>query len=342
MKTHFVRELEPNQVITSFFLVHQKEVRINRSGQAYLSLLLADRTGVLDAKMWEGAEEVIGVFAREDFVKVKGQVLVHRNRPQLNVHKLRRAEAGEVDIEDYFPHTERNIDQMWAELQTAVSAMSNAHLKALVASFLDDEEIARRYRRAPAAKSVHHARIGGLLEHVVSLLHLCRFTAQHYPYVDLDLLVTGVVLHDLGKVYELNYDRTFGYTTEGQLLGHITITLNLLQARAAAIPGFPPKLKTLVEHIILSHHGQQDFGSPKRPAFPEALLLHFLDNLDSKMECMRAAIAGDQNIEGCWTSYNAALESTVLNTKKFLSEEAPAEPAAPPPATTDPDDGIAQ
>jgi 3'-5' exoribonuclease len=179
-----------------------------------------------------------------------------------------------------------------------------------------------------------------LLEHVVSLLRLCRFAAGHYPFIDRDLLTAGAVLHDLGKIYELRYERSFTYTTEGRLLGHITMLLNLLQERAAAIPGFPPKLKTLLEHVVLSHHGCEEFGSPKRPMIPEALLLHHLDNLDSKMEAMRAALAGDRNLEGCWTSYNAALETMVLKKDKFLADP-PAEPAGQPASTQEPDDGLA-
>ena len=337
MKTHFVSEFEPNQLVTSFFLVHQKEVRLNKSGQSYLSMLLADRTGVVDAKMWEGAEEAAAAFDRDDFVKIRALVQVHRHKPQLNVHKIRRAGAGEVDVADYFPRTEKNVDEMWTELRAAVAAIAEPHLRALADSFLDDPEIARRYRTAPAAKTVHHARIGGLLEHVISLLRLCRFAAGHYSFVDPDLLIAGAVLHDLGKIYELTYERSFGYTAEGQLIGHISMLLNLIQQRAAAIPGFPPKLQTLLEHVVLSHHGREEFGSPKRPMIPEALLLHHLDNLDSKMECMRAAIAGDRNLEGVWTSYNAALETAVLKKDKFLADP----PGEPTPAPIAEDDGLA-
>ncbi|HYM11082.1 MAG TPA: HD domain-containing protein [Bryobacterales bacterium] len=331
MKTHFIRELEPNQVVTSFFIVHSKEVRLKKTGEPYLCLTLADRTGQLDAKMWDGVPEVADAFDQDDFVKVKGLVQVYRNRPQMTVHKLRRVEESDVDFADYFPHTDKNIEEMWAAVRAAVAGVRNEHLRALLNAFLDDEEVARRFKIAPAAKSLHHARLGGLLEHVVSLLGLCRLMAGHYDFIDLDLLVTAAVLHDLGKIYELHYERSFGYSTEGQLLGHMIIVLDMLQAKAAAVPGFPPKLKTLVEHLILSHHGHYEFGSPKLPMFPEALLFHYLDDLDSKLESMRATIAGDPNIDGDWTVYNASLERPLLKKEKFLREEAEKEPQ--PPAT---------
>ena len=320
MKTHFIRDLKPNQVIESFFLVHSKEVRSKKTGEEYLVLMLADRTGTIEAMLWDGVPKLRDAFDRDDFVKVKGLVQVHRNRQQMIVHTLERVEESRVDLADYLPHTEKNIASMWAELRAAVAAMANPHLRALVDSFLDDEQVAPLYRCAPAAKSLHHARIGGLLEHVVSLIGLCRLTAGHYPFLDHDLLLTGAVLHDLGKIWELDYRRSFGYSTAGQLIGHMNIMTGLLQSKAAALPGFPPRLKVLVEHMILSHHGRLEFGSPKLPMFPEALVFHYLDDLDSKVESMRATLASDPNIEGCWTGFNASLERPLLRKERFLAD----------------------
>ena len=182
-----------------------------------------------------------------------------------------------------------------------MAGVSNPHLKALLEAMLDDEDVSRRYRLAPAAKQIHHAYLGGLIEHVLSLCALARLTAGHYPQVDCDLLLTGVVLHDIGKIYELNYERGFSYSNDGQLLGHIHIGIRMVGDKLRGIPDFPPALRTLVEHMILSHHGQLEFGSPKVPLFPEALLLHYLDDMDSKMECMRALIENDRQVEGCFT-----------------------------------------
>jgi 3'-5' exoribonuclease len=183
-----------------------------------------------------------------------------------------------------------------------------------------DPEIARMYRIAPAAKSIHHAWLGGLLEHVLSLAHLARLTAAHYREVDLDLLLTGVVLHDIGKIYELNYERGFSYSTEGQLLGHIIIALRMIDSKLSGLPDFPTKLRTLVEHMVVSHHGELAYGSPKTPMFLEALLLHHLDNLDSKMESMRQHVHKDKSAVGEWTAFLPSMERTVLKKNKFLGD----------------------
>jgi 3'-5' exoribonuclease len=332
MKSPYVNEVEPNRVITTSFLVHSKEIRQKKTGELYLSLLLGDRTGDLDAKMWDNVGEVVEAFDRDDFVKVKGLIQVFHNRPQLTVHKLRRMDESEVDYADYFPCSRRDPEEMWKELRGIVAALGNPHLKALLEAMLDDEDVARRLRRAPAAKQIHHAFLGGLLEHVLSLCALARLTAGHYGNVDYDLLVTGVVLHDIGKIYELNYERGFSYSSEGQLLGHIQIGLRMVAEKLRGIPDFPPTLRALVEHMILSHHGQLEFGSPKLPQFPEALLLHYLDDMDSKMECMRALIANDRQLEGCFTPYNAALERAALKKDRFLAGPAADAPPARPTA----------
>ena len=199
-----------------------------------------------------------------------------------------------------------------------------------------DPEIAERYRNAPAAKTLHHAYIGGLLDHVVSLFRSCDLVCRNYPQINRDLLLTGAFLHDIGKIHELTYNRSFSYTTRGQLLGHMIIELEMLQAKLGKLPDFPPELKTLLEHLIISHHGQYDFGSPKLPMFPEALMLHYLDDLDSKMEAMRAHFEREAGLEGPWTSYNASLGRPLLDARKFEQGEkaattktAPEEPAAP-------------
>ena len=332
MKSAFVCQLEPNQVITTLFLVHQKDIRQKKSGDPYLSLTLGDRTGELEAKMWDNVAEVMDTFDRDDFVKVKGLLQVYQNRTQLTIHKMMRVDDRDVDFADFFPASKRDPEEMLAELRSIIAGMANPHLKALVESLLADEEIARRYRTAPAAKGIHHAWLGGLIEHVLSLCHLAKVMAAHYECIDLDLLLTGVILHDIGKIYELSYERTFAYSTDGQLLGHIFIGLRMVSEKIAALPGFPPPLRNLVEHMILSHHGETDFGSPKMPMFLEALVLHHLDNLDSKVECMRSAIEKDRLVEGCWTTYNAALDRTVLKKAKYLDGARP----APAPARTRP------
>jgi 3'-5' exoribonuclease len=213
--------------------------------------------------------------------------------------------------------------------------MGNPHLKALLQAMLDDPDVAGRYRRAPAAKQIHHAFLGGLIEHVLSVCGLARLTAAHYPNIDYDLLTAGVILHDIGKIYELNYERGFSYSNEGQLIGHIA--MRMVGDRLRGLPDFPPLLRTLLEHMILSHHGQLEFGSPKLPQFPEALLLHYLDDMDSKMECMRALIENDRQVDGCFTAYNNALSRTALKKERYLNPAAvvpvPSPPTAPAAST---------
>jgi 3'-5' exoribonuclease len=337
MKQAYVNQLEPSQTITSSFLVQSKEIREKKTGEPYLSLLLADKTGRIDAKMWDNVAEVMDQFDRDDFVKVKGLVQIHQTRPQLTVHKIRRMEDGEIELVDYFPCSARDPDEMWRELLGIVAGVANPHIRMLLESFLGDPEIAVRYRRAPAAKSIHHAYLGGLLEHVLSLCNLSRSVASHYPGVDVDLLIAGCVLHDVGKIYELTYDRGFAYSDEGQLLGHIPMAFRMIGDRVRELPGFPERLRTLIEHIVLSHHGHLEFGSPKVPQFAEAMLFHYLDDLDSKMECIRSMVEHDRQSTGMFTSYSTSLERSVLKKDRFLDGPAQVEPepakaaAAPPP-----------
>src|SRR3954466_13349828 len=322
MKSPYVNELEPNKVVTTSFLVQSKEIRQKKSGEFYLSLMLGDRTGELDAKMWDNVADVLDAFDRDDFIQVKGLVQVFHNRPQLTIHKLRLMDESEVDFADYFPASKRDPEEMWRELRGIVDGISNSHLKALLNAVLADEDVARRYKRAPAAKAIHHAFLGGLIEHVLSLCMLAKLTAGHYAGVDLDLLLTGAVLHDIGKIYELNYERGFSYSTEGQLIGHISIAMRMVGEKLHGLPDFPPLLRSLVEHMILSHHGKLEYGSPKTPQFPEAILLHYLDDLDSKMECMRLLVDRDRQIEGLFTGYSAAMERSVLKKDKYLANGA--------------------
>jgi 3'-5' exoribonuclease len=331
MKSPYVSELQPNQTITTSFLVQFKEIRQKKGGDFYLSLILGDRTGELDAKMWDNVADVLDTFDRDDFVKVKGLVQIFHNRPQLTIHKVRRLEEHELDFGDYFPASKRDPEEMWRELQGIIAEIANPHLKALLQAMFADEDIARRYRRAPAAKQIHHAFLGGLLEHVLSVCAMAKQAAAHYANIDRDLLLTGVVLHDIGKIYELNYERGFSYSSEGQLLGHIAIASRMVYEKLRGLPDFPPKLRAMVEHLILSHHGKLEFGSPKVPAFPEALLLHYLDDMDSKMECMRALIEQDPYVEGCFTGYSGVLERVVLKKERYLNPPPPApKPVIPP------------
>ena len=330
MKSPYVSELQANQTVQGTFLVSHKDIRQKKNGEPYLSLVLSDRSGELDAKMWDNAGEALATFERDDFVRVKGLLQIFQNRPQLTLHKIQPVADTEIDAADYFPVSKRDRDEMFRELRTWIAGMTNPHLRTLLEAVFADEATAQAYRTAPAAKTVHHAWIGGLIEHVLSMCQLARFTAAHYPHIDFDLLLAGVVLHDLGKIHELSYARGFSYTTRGQLLGHILIGVRMIEEQLRRLPDFPPKLADLLLHMILSHHGELEFGSPKVPLFPEAQLLHAIDNLDSKMECMRALIEKDRSVEGEWTAYSASLERSALKKGKFL-DGAPVPPPSPKP-----------
>jgi 3'-5' exoribonuclease len=313
-----------NKVITSSFVVISKQVKPKKTGEPYLALTLGDRTGQVEAKMWDNVEDALDVFEQDDFLKVKGLLNKYKNRFQITIHKLRRLGDSEIDFSDYLPKTTKDIGELWQTLAGFVASFRDPHLKALVEAFMADPEIAEAYRNAPAAKTLHHAYIGGLLDHVVSLCRSCDLMCQNYPQINRDLLLTGAFLHDIGKIHELTYHRSFSYTTRGQLLGHMIIELEMLQAKLAQFPDFPAELKILIEHLIISHHGQYDFGSPKLPMFPEALMLHYLDDLDSKMESMRAHFEREAALDGPWTGYNTSMSRPLLNSTKFLEKKAPA------------------
>lgn len=329
MKQFFIKDAaaHENQVITSSFLVSAKQIKPKKSGEMFLALTLCDRSGHIDAKMWDNVNDAIDIFEQEDFVKIRGLINKYSNRFQLTIHKLRRMEESEVDYADYLPKTTKDIDELWRTVYSYVSSFQNQSLKLLLEAFIGDPQIAEAYRQAPAAKSLHHAFIGGLLEHVVSLMKLCDAVAALYPAINRDLLLTGAFLHDIGKIHELSYQRSFSYTTKGQLLGHMIIELEMLHEKIALVPGFPAELKLLIEHLIISHHGKYEFGSPKLPMFPEALMLHYLDDLDSKMESMRAHFEREPEAE--WTGYNGSLGRTLLNSEKVLAKLN--EPAEVPP-----------
>lgn len=318
MKQSFVSSLQDSQTVTTYFLVCEKEIRATREGKTYLRVELGDATGRVEARVWDGFDRMAASFERDDFVKVQARVETYRGRPQLIIEKIRRAEENEVDPADFFPQTKENVEELYEQLLQMVASVGNPCVRRLLESVVCDPEIAPRLKRAPAAKVMHHAYGGGLLEHVLSLCNLCRVVAGHYPEVDLDLLLSGAVLHDVGKLRELSYERSFGYTDEGQLLGHIMVGYELISKKMDAIEGFPQELKILIQHMLISHHGQYEFGSPKLPMFREALLLHYLDDLDSKMAALRAALESEQG-EGNWTAFNGALARRILRADRFLT-----------------------
>ena len=286
MKDFFVADAAKfdNETVTSYFALSSLQVREKKQGGQFLALTLSDRTGTFEARMWDDIAEALASCSEGCYVKVQGQISKYQGRFQITLQKMRAAAESEIEAADYQPSTRFNVEEMWAELRGYVSEFANADLKRLVFAFLDDEEIGPAFKAAPAAKRLHHAWLGGLLEHVLTLVRVCRATAPFYPEVDPDLLVTGAILHDVGKVRELSWKSSFSYTLEGQMIGHISIAQGMLREKVQALAPFPEKLRVLVEHMILSHHGKYEFGSPKLPMTPEAILLSALDDLEAKMQ----------------------------------------------------------
>jgi 3'-5' exoribonuclease len=308
-----------NQSITGFFCVAQKSVRSKKDGSPYLALTLADSSGQLECRMWDPGDA--GEFSQGDVVKIRGQVSRYKDQLQITIDKLRRVASGEYSAADFVPATERDVDEMWAELEEWVSTMEDADFARLARMFLDDADIRAALREAPAAKALHHAWIGGLLEHILSLMGVADAVVRKYPGVNRDLLLTGVLLHDIGKLKELRWGTSFEYTLPGQLLGHITMGVRMVDEKIAALGDFPEEKRVLVEHMILSHHGRYEFGSPKLPMIPEAILLHYLDDMDAKMQTMQVefarSLANGRNAADM-TEWVRAMERPVLNTAAYL------------------------
>lgn len=319
MKAVFVRDLPGfiNQDVTTFFLVLAKETRFKKSGDPYLFLLLGDSSGEVEARVWENVDAV-PAFERDDFVKVRGLVQAYRNKVQISIHKVRKVSETEIEIGDYLRTAARSGEQMLEELRQIVASVADLNIRRLLESIVGDEEIAALLKRAPAAKTLHHAYFGGLLEDILSLCGLARLVVSHYPSLDLDLLIAGALLHDLGKIHESTYERSISYTSEGHLLGHIVIGLRIVEQKIAEIGDFPEELRHFLEHLLISHHGEYEFGSPKLPMFPEAVVFHFLDDLDSKVNHMESHIESDGTLEGEWTSRSISLGRTLLKRGKYL------------------------
>jgi 3'-5' exoribonuclease len=329
MKDIYIADLanfDEGKFFDGFFLVLAKQQRTTKTNKPYLNLILGDKTGQLEGRVWEpGDPRIAKDFERGDIVKARGSASRFDDRLQMKVDQLRVAQTGEVDKSDLMPSTTYDVAELWRQLLGFIESFTNPDLKLLLSTMLADPAINQAYHEAPAAKQLHHAWLGGLLEHVVSLLTLADRVAPHYPLLDRDLLLTGVILHDIGKVRELSWEIGFEYTIEGSLLGHIQIGTALTERAIDSLPNFPPRLKVLVLHMILSHHGKLEFGSPKLPMIPEALVLNFLDDLDAKMQAMasefekaaREGRAPDEMTGKVW----ALDQRQLLNTKAWLEGE---------------------
>jgi len=301
------------------FLIHSKDLRTTNQGNLYIHAILADKSGQLVARQWQATESMFEQMPEGGFLRFKGRVENYKGNPQFVIDAMRPAESGSFDIADFLPTTKNDVDAMWARVLEILGGIKHPDLSALMKEFLADEALMAAFRKAPAAAVMHHAYIGGLLEHTLNVLELALRTIPLYPKLSLDLVLAGVFLHDIGKSKELRYETSIGYSDEGQLVGHIAMSVVWIDQKVSALESrsgntFPAPLRAVLQHIVLSHHGTYEFGSPKLPALPEAVAVHFLDNLDAKIAMYLSQMENDRDPTGAWTNYNRALETKIFKT----------------------------
>lgn len=343
MRKIFVSEIRDRAQVDSVFLVKEKITAMAKNGKPYLTIRLMDKSGEVEAKVWDNVDALAATFDKDDFIAVRSKASIYLGKMQLVIAELKRVPEEEVVLADFLPETDRDIREMEAELAVLVDSLGDAHLKGLLNSFFADPSFLAVYRTAPAAKGMHHVYLGGLLEHSLAVAKLVDAIVPLYTGLNRDLLIAGALLHDVGKVREMTYLRSFDYSDEGKLIGHITIGVEMVQEKIAGLAGFPPELAMLLKHMLLSHHGQYEFGSPKRPKTLEATILNYLDDLDSKINGIRTHVGKEPDNQSRWTSYHRLYDRYFFKGNGQPEEEAapqaepvsPAEPErAEPPAPT--------
>lgn len=308
MKNIFITQIKAGDKVNDLFLVEEKNLAFSQKGAPYLSLRLKDRTGQLDGRVWDNASHLDKVFKKSDIIYIQSRAVSFKGVIQLSIIDVRTATPEEMTWEDFLPTVKGDIDAMYGELMAFAGQVVSPPLKALLDAFFMDEEIASLIRRAPAAKGFHHVNIGGLLEHTLSVTRLLAMVADHYPKSNRDLLIVGGILHDIGKIHEFTYQGNIDYSDEGRLIGHIVIGLEMLDAKIATIPDFPPGLAMELRHLILSHHGMLEYGSPKRPKTVEAMIVHQIDDMDAKVNAFQEYINSSDDNDSDWTPFHRLFE----------------------------------
>ncbi len=307
----FIKEFNDGDKITGIYYCKSKINAVTKNGKNYGNLVISDKTGTIDAKVWEPNSAAIGEYETGDYIDIVGDVSVYNGAKQVSVKKLRRADETEVSLKDYGPHSRYSVDELYKALMAYTDKVEDPWLQKLIAKFFkDDSGFIERFKTASAAKSIHHGFAGGLLEHTFGVVRLCHFYSRVYPYLNADLLITAALFHDAGKITELSPFPQNDYTDEGQLLGHIAIGAEMIHDAAKEIEGFPPELESKLKHCILSHHGELEFGSPKKPATAEALALSLADLTDARIETMRELVA-DPPKGVKWLGYSKVLETNI-------------------------------
>ena len=316
---HYIEEYKEGNKFNGIYLCKNKQILKTKAGKTYYSLILQDKTGIIDAKIWE-LNNGIADFNSMDFVMVDGMVTSFQGARQVNISRLRRAQEGEYDPAEYIPSSKYDIEQMYKELTDIIATIGEPHLRRLTESYyIEDTDFVKEFKVHSAAKAVHHGFVGGLLQHTLAVTKMCDFMAANYPVLDRDLLVTAAIFHDIGKVYELSSFPSNEYTDDGQLLGHIFIGAELIGKRIQEITGFPPVLAAELRHCILAHHGELEYGSPKKPALAEAMALFFADHADARLETVTEVYdKADPTTE--WLGYNRYVESNVRQSSGYVKK----------------------
>jgi 3'-5' exoribonuclease len=321
MVHRFISELKEGEVVESVYLVREKSFDTTKNGNPYISLELSDKTGIVDCRKWDALKSLFDSFIVDDFVKVKAKVEFYKNYPQLKIDSIEKANDKLVDISLYMPVSNKNREKMFKDFLSEMEAVKNSHLKALLHNIFSDKDISEKFMIAPAASDFHHPYIGGLVEHTLDCVELSKMIASKYKDINLDLLLCGTALHDIGKIEELSYKRSFYYTDKGKLIGHIVLGANIVSAAIDDIPEFPEELKNLILHIIISHHGEQEWGSPKRPMCFEAIILHHIDNLDAKINGFRHFVKTYNDPESSWTKHSKMFREFLYKKSPLASEQ---------------------
>jgi 3'-5' exoribonuclease len=308
MKNIFIEQIKAGDKVNDLFLVEEKNLAFSQKGAPYLSLRLKDRTGQLDGRIWDNASNLDKGFKKGDIIFIQSRAVSYKGIIQLSIIDVRPATPEETTWEDFLPTVKGDIDAMYGELMALAGQVVLPPLKALLDAFFSDEALASLFRRAPAAKGFHHVNIGGLLEHTLSVTRLLVMVADHYPRCNRDLLIVGGILHDIGKIHEFTYEGNIDYSDEGRLIGHIVIGLEMLDAKIATIPDFPAKLGMELRHLILSHHGMLEYGSPKRPKTVEAMIVHQIDDMDAKVNAFQEYIDSSEDNDSDWTPFHRLFE----------------------------------
>jgi len=314
-KNIYVKDIEAGNKVNDTFLVTEKNMAVSQKGSPYLNLRLRDKTGEVEGRVWENAAVLNRLFQKGDVIEIRSRATNYRNVTQLSIAQIAKVEDAHINLADYSPASKSNIDKMFEDLMKFVEEIKTPPLKELMNAIFNDTEFSHAFKRTPAAKGLHHCYIGGLLEHTLSVTRLLDLAADHYKQINKDLLITGGILHDIGKIHELSFMKITDYTDRGRLIGHIVIGVELVDEKISSIEDFPEQLALELKHILLSHHGALEYGSPKRPKTLEAVIVNMIDDLDAKVNAFQEFINGSSDDESHWTPYHRLFDRFIYKGK---------------------------